>query len=164
VISRIASMRTFGLSEPLAWCDYDSWQAMHVDMAAGACPNEAQLMRYAAFMRPATIDVDGIATDALYVGFSEGPDDLTSEGACEEWWFAKDIGPLYIGVYYTFIGNTAQFSGKTYQGCRDLLAMRSAERLNSPEAHFASVNAQLVGYLKLQGANYCNQAACYVDW
>lgn len=123
-----------------------------------------------AFIRQTSLVFDG--QPVIYVGFSEG-DRIDSNGdgiandpsgrPCEEWWFAKDIGPIYIASYGN--GNMS-FDGVK---CEKLLAGTTTPsgnpngwRVNNPITHFTLNRSDLAGYMRLTG--YCVQANCTTDY
>lgn len=104
--------------------------------------------RWAMYMRPTSFKWEG--KEVLYVGFSETNESNPpgGVGACEEWWFAQDIGPVYIAVY----------PDATPQQCRNgylavdkevFTGVAVVPAIDNPELYFGSGAASaLIGYVK----------------
>jgi hypothetical protein len=71
-----------------------------------------------------------------YAGLSETQDVPGSKGPCEEWWFAEDVGPIFI----------AKYPNKTRGNCETLL---NASTINNPQQHLDGRLNELVGYIRL---------------
>jgi hypothetical protein len=106
-------------------------------------------VKWALYLRKTSMTYQG--KQVLYAGYSETPDS-GGIGACEEWWFAQDIGPIRLGVYPTADWTT----------CKSRLAGTSAGgNVNDPAAHFQSRKSSMRGWLELAGR--CTTTGCGVD-
>lgn len=122
------------------------------------------------FIRQTSLVFEG--QPVIYVGFSEGNRvDSNGDGIaddpsgrpCEEWWFAKNIGPIYIASYGS---NNMDLDGVQ---CEKLLAGTATPngypngwRVNNPLTHFALNRSNLTGYLRITG--YCLDVNCSTDY
>lgn len=104
----------------------------------------------------------------MYIGFAEpGVNMATGNpdvGACEEWWVAQGIGPIYIARYtdgYKLNNGANWMNNSTVDHCKSYLAVTSNE-FNNPETHFDKVGTYMTGYLKLE--DYCISDGCKVNY
>jgi hypothetical protein len=141
-------------------CGFGNWNDQRNDVN---CTFNSPPGKWALFIRPTTYIYQG--KEVLYVGYSESGAAATDRGPCEEWWYAKDIGPIYISVYQWYEDNNVNaYHAPTLNQCKGLLAgTRTANYVdvNNPEAFFNSTAATRVGYLKLK--NYCILNTCRVS-
>jgi hypothetical protein len=94
-------------------------------------------VKWAVYFRRTSFTYQG--KQVQYVGYSETPD-AGGAGACEEWWFAEDIGPIYI----------AKYRPQDWAACKQVLAATSAGgQVSNPAAHFQQRMPQLRGWLEL---------------
>lgn len=110
-------------------------------------PPNPYSIAWSMFIRKTSMTWEG--KPVLYVGFSEGFDSATGptgKAMCEEWWFAKDVGPIYIATYplaplATCRNSYLALNQGFYKGTEFI------PYYNNPEGHFAT-SPNLVGYLK----------------
>lgn len=117
----------------------------------------------------------------MYVGFWESGDYINSNsiGVCEEWWFAENIGPVYIASYsasreVTCIQNLA--------ASNLILTPSPSCAIDYPDLYLPAANNRAVvqmsgykirpalGYLKLDDrciqspSNVATHTSCWVDY
>jgi hypothetical protein len=94
-----------------------------------------------------------------YAGFSETAAESGSIGACEEWWFAEDIGPIYLIKYprENLANCMAKLNGTDLRGF-----------LSNPVDQISRASGDMIGYLRPASLtppySWCLSGGCKVEW
>lgn len=127
------------------------WTAIRNGATSGTGTSTSQ-RRWTMWSRKTNLYYGANAKPVLYVGYSETTDTSTGTGACEETWYAQDVGPIYVSKY----------PNVTTATCYSYLAVAtSGSGVDNPESFFA-YNPHLQGWLRL--SDLCIQAGCNIQY
>lgn len=167
VLSRNSSYRTTPVTSGYVQKRYFSgdWNLQR----SGTTPSTSYDKADIKYMRKTSFTWEG--KPVYYVAYMELGDSSSTgpsgEGSCEEWWYAQDIGPIYIAAYNDGDSTPGLLSRST---CENSIALNKTfyngvglvSYINNPEGYFATNPQNLVGYIK-QDAR-CIILGCRVDY
>lgn len=139
----------------------NGWSDLRSSVEQGShCPGGAKAGKWVMHVR--STQATHLGKPIVYVGFWEQTTDTPGGvGVCEEWWFAKDIGPVYL----------VQYPLSTRSACKQNLAISNTiyppvnVRGYQDPANYVSYPDTLgraVGSMALE--KHCVTGACQVDY
>lgn len=177
VLTRNAASRTTPVTSGPKYYRYwtNDW---NLQKSGAVPPTVYDNKSYVAYMRKTSVswcESTNACKPVYYVAYSETNDDPSvgpvGTGACEEWWYAQDIGPIYISAYgYPGDASRPKSGLLTTAECKNAIALNKtvftgagvARYIDFPEQYFSTNPSNLLGWLK-QDAR-CVATTCRVDY